>query len=127
MKNVAKLDLSKAHVIDTAPPRKVILEPTHDWVVIERVPVSDITTGGIVIPDTAGGADAKFDARVLAVGPGRRDSQGNLIPMSVKPGDIILSANFNSTRYGGQEHWVTRDTDIIAIAHRAPPAQSDLQ
>ena len=70
--------------------------PLHDRVVVKRVEEEGKTKGGIIIPDTA--KEKPKQGKVLAVGPGGRDTNGKLIPVDVKVGDIVLF-----TQWGGNE------------------------
>ena len=53
--------------------------PLHDRVVIRRVNAEEKTTGGIIIPDTA--QEKPMEGKVVAVGPGTRNEQGQLVPL----------------------------------------------
>jgi len=62
------------------------LIPFADRVLIERI---EEKRGTIVMTD----ADKSLKGRVIAVGPGKKDEDGELISMEVKPGDLVY---FNS-------------------------------
>jgi chaperonin GroES len=93
------------------------LVPLQDRVVISPSKQQEITTGGIIIPDTAheGGT---VRGEVIAIGNGKRDEKGNLIPMEVKIGDKVL---YGTSLYGttvsidGEEFVVMREDNILAI------------
>ena len=65
--------------------------PLHDRVVVKRIDAEEKTKGGIIIPDTA--KEKPSQGEVTAVGPGGRDEAGKLIPIDLKVGDRVLSAN----------------------------------
>jgi len=65
--------------------------PLHDRVVVQRIDAEEKTAGGIIIPDTA--KEKPQEGEVIAVGPGARNEQGQLVPLDVKPGDRFCSAN----------------------------------
>jgi chaperonin GroES len=65
--------------------------PLHDRVLVRRVEAEERTRGGIIIPDTA--KEKPIEGEVLAVGPGARDETGKIVPLDVKAGDRVLSAN----------------------------------
>jgi len=73
-----------------------MIKPLHDRVIIERTEKEEKTKGGIIIPETA--KEKPVRGKVIAVGEGRRMQDGTLVPLSVKPGDMVLFG-----RYGGQE------------------------
>jgi chaperonin GroES len=57
----------------------------HDRVVIRRAEGDVTSKGGIIIPDVA--KEKPQEGEVVAIGPGRRDQSGNLVPLDVKVGD----------------------------------------
>ena len=64
------------------------IRPLHDRVIVKRLESERMTAAGIVIPDSAG--EKPDQGEVLAVGPGKRDDSGKIIPMDVKVGDRVL-------------------------------------
>ena len=62
--------------------------PLHDRVVVRRVTAEEKSGGGIIIPDTA--QETPMQGEVIAVGPGARDENGQIIALDVKAGDRIL-------------------------------------
>ena len=67
------------------------LKPHKDWVLIEAIQDSEEVINGLIIPRSY----QKFSkyAKVLAVGPGRRNKKGVLLPMELKVGDIVFIVN----------------------------------
>ncbi|KAG1338328.1 10 kDa chaperonin [Cocos nucifera] len=57
--------------------------------------------------------------KVVAVGPGARDRNGNLIPVSVKEGDVVLLPEYGGTevKLGDKEYHLFRDDDILGTVH----------
>lgn len=91
------------------------LKPLEDRVVVKVLEQEDMTSSGIVLPDTAKEKPSK--ATVMAVGPGRYDDSGKLLPMPVKEGDIIVFAKYGGVevKLDGDEYLVLRASDIIGI------------
>ncbi len=91
------------------------VRPLHDRVIVERVPEEQKTAGGIVIPDTA--KEKPQEGKVIAVGPGRTDKDGALIPMDVKKGDRILFGKYSGTetKIDGVEYLIMKADDILGI------------
>lgn len=90
--------------------------PLQDRVLIRREDNSNQevkSVGGIIIPDVA--KEKLPTAVVLAVGPGRRDDKGNLIPMSVQPGDIVALSKWAGTEFklDGETVVTIRDDEIL--------------
>ena len=90
--------------------------PLQDRVLIQREDNSnqDVrTAGGIIIPEVA--KEKLPTAVVLAVGPGRRDDKGSLIPMSVQVGDIVALSAYAGTEFklDGEKVLTVRDDEIL--------------
>ena len=89
--------------------------PLHDRVVVKRAEAETRTTGGIIIPDTAGEKPQQGD--VIAVGPGGRDEVGKLIPIDIKKGDKILFGKWSGTevKIDGKELLIMKESDIMGV------------
>ncbi len=89
--------------------------PLHDRIVVSRIEAEEKTKGGIIIPDTA--KEKPQEGRILAVGPGKRDKDGNLIPLEVKAGDRVLFTKWAGTeiKIDGQEHMIMKEDDILGV------------
>ena len=94
--------------------------PLHDRVVIRRVNAEEKTTGGIIIPDTA--QEKPMEGKVLAVGPGTRNEQGQLVPLDVKEGDRILFGKWSGTevKLDTEELLIMKESDIMGIIEGTP-------
>lgn len=84
-----------------------------DRVLVERFAKETTTKGGIVLPDKAVGK--VLNATVVAVGPGGRAHNGEIIPVSVKPGDKVLLPEYggNKIEIDSKEYYLFRDSDIL--------------
>jgi len=89
------------------------LEPLGDRVVVEPSEGEEKTASGIVIPDTA--KEKPQEGKVLAVGPGRYE-EGKLVPLEVKPGDIVIYSKYGGTevKSGGKDYLILSERDILA-------------
>jgi len=89
--------------------------PLHDRVVVRRIEQDQKTAGGIIIPDTA--KEKPQEGEVLAVGPGARDERGEVVALTVKPGDRILFGKWSGTevRIDGEELLIMKESDILGI------------
>ncbi|WP_419642834.1 co-chaperone GroES [Victivallis vadensis] len=86
-----------------------------DRVLLEICENRDQMKGGILIPDSA--KEKPQEYKVIALGTGKTDDNGNKVPFDVKVGDIVLTS-----RYGGsevkvddKEYKVVNQDDILAI------------
>jgi chaperonin GroES len=90
------------------------IEPLADRVVVKNIEQEEVLASGLVIPDTA--KEKPQQGEVTAVGPGRRDDDGKLVPMDVKVGDIILYAKYSGTeiKLDQTEYLVLSEKDVLA-------------
>lgn len=89
--------------------------PLHDRVVVKRADAETKTSGGIIIPDTAG--EKPQQGKVIAVGPGSRDEAGNLVPLDLKTGDKVLFGQWSGTevKIDGDELLIMKESDIMGV------------
>ena len=94
--------------------------PLHDRVVLRRLTAEEKTAGGIIIPDTA--KEKPSEGEVVAVGPGARDEQGKLVPLSVQEGDHVLFGKWSGTevKIDGEELLIVKESDLFGIIERRP-------
>jgi len=92
-----------------------IIRPLHDRIIIKRSEPETRTASGIVIPDSAG--EKPEQGEVLAVGPGRRNEQGERVLPDVKKGDRVLFGKYagQTVKLGGDEVLVLREEDILGV------------
>lgn len=91
------------------------IKPLGDRVLVEAVEQQEVIKGGIVIPDSA--KEKPQEAKIIAVGPGKRDDDGKLIPMDVKVGDMVLTSKYGGTeiKIDDKEYKILNSSDILAI------------
>jgi chaperonin GroES len=101
--------------------------PLHDRVTAEPIEEQRISRGGLAIPDTALNNKHVAFARVLEVGPGRVNAEGKVVPLQVKPGDVICfprkaPALIPTWDADGNEKTVLmmREAEIVSIAVDMP-------
>ena len=89
--------------------------PLHDRVVVRRLEGEEKTKGGIIIPDTA--KEKPQEGEIIAVGPGARNEQGQLVPLDVKAGDRVLFGKWSGTevKIDGAELLVMKESDIMGV------------
>ena len=92
----------------------VKLQPLGDRVVVQPAEREETTKSGIVIPDTA--KEKPQRGSVIAVGKGRRDEDGDRIPMDVSVGDTVLFAKYAGTefKFEDEEYLILSEKDILA-------------
>jgi chaperonin GroES len=94
------------------------VKPLGDRVVVEPIEkeVETFAGGQLVLPDTA--KEKPQQGKVLAVGPGRLDDDGDRVPMEVKVGDTVVYAKYSGTTFktdDGKEILFVKESDILAI------------
>jgi chaperonin GroES len=96
------------------------LQPLGDRLIVETLEEEDTTSSGIVLPDTA--KEKPQRGRVLAVGPGSRDENGNYIPLDLAEGDEIIFSKYGGTeiRLGTEDYLIMRESDILAKVIASP-------
>jgi len=91
------------------------IRPLNDRVVVVRIEEEEQTKGGIIIPDTA--KEKPQEGRVIAVGSGKLNEDGERIPLDVKKNDRVLFSKYggNEIQIDGVEHLIMREDDILGI------------
>ncbi|MGD2126179.1 MAG: co-chaperone GroES [Desulfobacteraceae bacterium] len=91
------------------------VRPLNDRVVVLRIDEEEKTSGGIIIPDTA--KEKPQEGKVVAVGSGKVNDNGERMPLDVKAGERVLFGKYagNEIDIDGVEHLIMREDDILAI------------
>ena len=92
------------------------IRPLHDRVVAKRIEsAEEKSSGGIIIPDTA--KEKPQEAEIVAVGPGKRDENGNRSPMDVKAGDRVLIGKYSGSeiKIGDEDLVILREDEILGV------------
>lgn len=91
------------------------LKPLGDRLVVEPKEREQTTPSGLVLPETA--AEKPQEGEILAVGPGRRDDNGDRIALDVKVGDRVLYAKYGGTevKVDGKKLLILKESDVLAI------------
>ena len=89
--------------------------PLADRVIVEPQAAEQVTKSGILLPDTA--QEKPQLGKVVAVGPGKTTEAGQIVPMSVNLGDVVVYAKYGGTeiKVEGNELLIIRENDILAI------------
>ena len=90
------------------------LQPLGDRLIVEVLEEEATTASGIVLPDTA--QEKPQRGKVLSVGPGPRDEDGEYIKMDVEEGDEIIFSKYGGTeiKLGADEVLILRESDVLA-------------
>ena len=89
--------------------------PLHDRVVVQALESESKTAGGIIIPDTA--KEKPSQGKILSVGPGARDSDGQIVPLELKKGDTVLYGKYSGTevKIDVKDMLIMRESDVMGV------------
>lgn len=89
--------------------------PLYDRILVKRLEADTKTAGGIILPESAQEKPTK--AKVVAVGKGSVNDQGNIRPLEVKVGDVVMFASYSGTEVtiDGEEHLVMKESEVVGI------------
>ena len=90
------------------------LQPLGDRLIVEVLEEEEMTVSGIVLPDTA--KEKPQRGKVLAVGPGSRDEDGEYISMDIEVGDEVIFSKYGGTeiKLGSDDVLILRESDVLA-------------
>ena len=91
------------------------VRPLHDRILVKRLEEGEQRIGGIIIPDTA--KEKPQQGRVVAVGHGRINDEGKVMPLDVKAGDTILFGKYSGTeiKLDGEEYLIIREEEVLGV------------
>ena len=91
------------------------VRPLRDRILVKRVEEAEQRVGGIIIPDTA--KEKPQQGRVVAVGHGRVNDEGKVLPLDVKAGDTILFGKYSGTeiKLDGEEYLIIREEEVLGV------------
>ncbi|MBI2993135.1 MAG: co-chaperone GroES [Gammaproteobacteria bacterium] len=91
------------------------IRPLHDRVIVRRMEEEKKSTGGILIPDSA--AEKPSTGEVIAVGTGKLLDNGEVRPLDVKKGDVVLFGKYSGseTEVSGEKYLVLREDEIMGV------------
>ena len=94
------------------------IKPLEDRILVQPLEAEQTTASGLVIPDTA--KEKPQEGKVLALGPGRIDDNGNRVPLDVAEGDVVIFSKYGGTevKYDGQDLLLLNARDILAVVQK---------
>ena len=93
----------------------ISIKPLEYRIVVQTVEAEQVTASGIVLPGTA--QEKPQEGKVMAVGPGRVDDNGNRVPVDVAEGDLVIYSKYGGTevKYDGEEYLILSARDVLAV------------
>lgn len=94
------------------------IRPLQDRVILKRIAEEEKSKGGIIIPDTA--KEKPQEGKVVAVGKGKVNDDGKIMPLDVKVNDRVLFGKYSGSEINidGEEHLIMREEDILGIIEK---------
>jgi len=94
---------------------KTNFRPLHDRILIKRIEEKETAKGGIIIPDTA--KEKPQEGEVVAVGSGKKNEDGKVVPLDVKAGDRILFGKYSGSeiKMDNEEYLILREEEVLGI------------
>jgi chaperonin GroES len=91
------------------------IRPLHDRIVVKRIDNDVNKIGGLYIPDSA--KEKPQEGEVIAVGNGKRNDKGEIIPLDLKAGDRILFGKYSGSdiKIDGQEYMIMREDEVLGV------------
>ena len=92
------------------------IKPLADYILIEPIKEEEKTSSGILLPETAD-KERPEQGKVIAVGPGKRDKSGKVIPVDIKAGQKVLFTKYgpNEIKVDDKEYLIAKQEDILAV------------
>lgn len=94
------------------------IRPLQDRIIVKRVAEEEKSKGGIIIPDTA--KEKPQEGKVVAVGKGKVNGDGKVVPLDVKINDRILFGKYAGTEItlDAEEHLIMREDDVLGVIEK---------
>lgn len=94
------------------------ITPLGDRVLVQPLTKEETertSAAGIILPESSENEKTQ-KGKVIAVGPGRRDENGEHIPVAVSVGDHILFSRYgyDEVEVDGEEYYVVSEPNILA-------------
>ena len=91
------------------------MRPLRDRILVERIEEQEQRVGGIIIPDSA--REKPQQGRVVAVGKGRVNDEGDVFPLDVAAGDVILFGKYagSEIKIEGKEYLILREEEVLGV------------
>jgi len=91
------------------------IRPLQDRIIVKRIEGDEVTSGGIIIPDSA--KEKPQEGKIIAVGKGKIGEDGKVQPLDVKKGDKVLFSKYAGSEINidGDEHLIIREDDVLGV------------
>ena len=91
------------------------LRPLHDNVLVKRTEEEETSSGGIILSGSA--KEKPSQGKVISVGPGKKNDSGEVSPVNLKAGDVVLFGQYagNEVKLDGEDYLIMSESDIFGV------------
>ena len=91
------------------------IRPLYDRIVVKRLEEKEQVSGSIIIPDTA--KEKPQEGEVVAVGKGKRNDKGEIVPLELEVGNKILFGKYSGSdiKVDSNEYLIMREDEVLAV------------
>ncbi len=95
------------------------IKPLGDYLVVEPLLIEERTESGIFLPESVE-KQVPEQGKVIAIGPGKRDSAGKLLPIEIEVGEQILFSQYGPTKvkFDKKEYFIIKQDDVLGIIEK---------
>src|SRR5581483_1689819 len=112
---LCQVECRRLWILSPVEVERMNLKPLGDRLIVEPLEEEQTTAAGIVLPDTA--LEKPQRGTVVAAGPGERSREtGEIIPMDVSEGDVVVFSKYGGTdiKIDGVDYLILRESDVLA-------------
>ena len=98
-------------------PKKINVQPLGDRILVKPEESGDEKSpSGLIIPDTAR-KEKPEQGVVVAVGEGKRNEKGDVLPMRIRVGDTVMFSKygFDEVKIEDEDYYIVAEANILAI------------
>lgn len=94
---------------------KLTIRPVGDRILVQLIEEKEQVRGGVIIPDSA--KEKPQEARVIALGSGPKNKNGEITPFAVNVGEKVLISKYGGSevKLDGQKYTLVREDDILGV------------
>lgn len=95
---------------------KLKIKPVGEYILVETIEESDTTASGLII-QTSNKSERPQKGKIIALGGGRKDDNGKVLPFNVKVSDVILFKKYSpeEVEIDNKQYLLMKEADILAI------------
>ncbi len=93
------------------------IKPLFDRIIVRRTDSEEVTEGGIFLPTAS--QDKRHEGEVVAVGQGKEQTDGSVLPLQLKGGEHIIFGKYagSEVTLEGETYLVMREDEVLAVVN----------